>query len=91
LFTTFDLLLLRGDRRMVFGFTTTCAVSACHEPRSWRDALDTTLCDTVCQWLAKCQWFSPVSAANKTDCHNITEKLLKVALNTIDHKTFYLW
>jgi len=32
------------------------------------------------------QWFSPstpVSATNKTDCHDITEILLKVALNTI--------
>jgi hypothetical protein len=25
----------------------------------------------------------PVSSTNKTDCHNITEILLKVALNTI--------
>ena len=40
----------------------------------------------VCQWLAKGQQFSPgtmVSSTNKTDCHNITEILLKVALNTI--------
>jgi hypothetical protein len=32
------------------------------------------------------RWFSPgipVSSTNKTDCHNITEILLKVALNTI--------
>jgi hypothetical protein len=32
------------------------------------------------------QWFSPgnpVSSTNKTDCHDITEILLKVALNTI--------
>jgi len=31
------------------------------------------------------QWFSPgtpVSCTNKTDCHDITEILLKVALNT---------
>jgi hypothetical protein len=28
------------------------------------------------------QWFSLVSFTNKTDCHNITEILLKVALNT---------
>jgi hypothetical protein len=28
-------------------------------------------------------WFSPISSNNKTDCHNITEILLKVALNTI--------
>jgi hypothetical protein len=27
-----------------------------------------------------------VSTTNKTDCHNITEILLKVALNTINHK-----
>ena len=41
-------------------------------------------------------WGTPVSSANKTDCHNITGTLLKVALNT---KTinlcnvlhFYLW
>ena len=32
------------------------------------------------------RWFSPctpVSSTNKTDCHEITEILLKVALNTI--------
>jgi hypothetical protein len=29
-------------------------------------------------------WFSPVSSINKTDSHDITEKLLKVALNTIN-------
>ena len=28
-------------------------------------------------------WFSPVSSTNKTDLHDITEILLKVALNTI--------
>jgi hypothetical protein len=41
--------------------------------------LDTTLCDQVCQ-------FSPgtsVSSTNKTDRYDITEILLKVALNTI--------
>ena len=42
-----------------------------------------TLC--VFHWLMAGQWFSagpPVSSANKTDGHNITEILLKVALNT---------
>ena len=45
----------RGRDRMVVGFTTTFAISAYHhkkcefEPRSWRDVLDTTLCDKVCQ------------------------------------------
>ena len=48
---------------------------------------DTTLCDKVCQWLATGRWFSPgtpVSSANKTDRHDITEILLKVALNSIN-------
>jgi hypothetical protein len=46
----------------------------------------TTLCDKVCQWLATGKWFSPglpVSSTNKTYHHDITEILLKVALNTI--------
>jgi len=40
----------------------------------------------VCQWLAKGRWFSPgtsVPCTDKTDCQDITEILLKVALNTI--------
>ena len=51
-----------------------------------RGVLDTTLCDTICQCLAAGRWFSPgtpVSSINKTDRHDITEILLKVALNTI--------
>ena len=47
-----------------------------------RGVLDTTLCDKVAAGL----WFSPgtpVSSTNKTDYHDITELLLKVALNTI--------
>ena len=47
----------------------------------------TTLCDKVCQWLAVGQWFSLstlVTSIDKTDCHDITEILLKVALNTIN-------
>ena len=45
----------RGRDHLVVGFTTTCAISADHhyscefEPCSWRDVLDTTLCDKVCQ------------------------------------------
>ena len=73
---------------MVVGFTTTYAISAYHHYRcgfescSWRSVVDTTFCDKVCQR----QWFSPgtpVSSTIKTDCQNITEILLKVALNTI--------
>ena len=51
-----------------------------------RGVLDTTLYDKVYQWLAAVRWFSPsipVSSTNKTDCHDRTEILLKVALNTI--------
>jgi hypothetical protein len=43
--------------------------------QSWRGVLDTTLCDTVCQWFAAGQWFSPlihVSSTSKTDRHDIT-------------------
>jgi hypothetical protein len=38
-------------------------------------------------------WFSPgppVSSTNKTDRHDITEILLKVALNTINQPTIFL-
>ena len=46
----------------------------------------TTLSDKVCQWLVIGRWFSPgppVSSTIKTDRHDITAILLKVALNTI--------
>ena len=48
--------------------------------------LDTALCDIICQWLVVDQWFSlgtPLSSTNKTDSHDITELVLKVALNTV--------
>jgi hypothetical protein len=51
---------------------------------SWQGVLDTTLCDKICQWLATGRWFSPVPSTNKTNRHDITEILLKVALNTIN-------
>jgi hypothetical protein len=49
-------------------------------------ARSTALCDKVCQLLVARRWFSPGppgSSTNKTDRHDITEILLKVALNTI--------
>ena len=52
-----------------------------------RDVFDTTLVDEVCQWLTAGRWFSPGapdSSTNKTDCHNITEILLNVAISTIN-------
>jgi hypothetical protein len=51
-----------------------------------RGVLDTTLCDKVCLRLTADQWFSPgtpVFSTNKTDRHDLTEILLKAALNTI--------
>jgi len=51
-----------------------------------RVLLNTALHDKVCQWRSAGRWFFPgipVSSTNKTDRHNITEILLKVALNTI--------
>jgi hypothetical protein len=68
---------------MVVGVTITYAISAYHISIRARC---TTLCDKVCQWLATGRWFSPgpsVSSINKTERHDITEILLKVALNTI--------
>ena len=78
-----------GRDRMVYvvGFTTTYAISAYQSPlmlwvRISIRARCTTLCDKVCLWLATSRWFSrgtPVSSTNKSDRHNITEILLKVA------------
>ena len=51
--------------------------------------LDTTLCDKVCQWRTTGHRFSPdtpVSSTNKTNRHEITEILLKVALHTIKER-----
>ena len=56
---------------------------------SWQGVLKTTLCDKVCQWLAAGLWFSPVSSTNKTDSHDITEIMLKVAWNTITLTLFH--
>ena len=54
----------------------------------------TTLCDKVYQWLATVRWFSPgppISSINKTDCHDITEILLKAALKTIKQTNKPFW
>jgi hypothetical protein len=56
--------------------------------------LDTTLCDKVCQWLATGSWFSLgtlVSSTNKTDLHDITEILLKVASYTTSPRCLAYW
>ena len=85
-----------GRDRMVVGFTTTYAISAYHhwccefESRSGRGVQHNV---KVCQWLATGWWFSlgpPVSSTNKTDRHDITEILLKVALNTIKQNKLFI-
>jgi hypothetical protein len=67
----------------------TCVVSSL-SPLTWvqitlrRCVPNTTLCDKVCQWLAAGQWFSAgtlVPSPNITDHHDISDILLKVALN----------
>ena len=63
----------------------------------FKGVLDTTLCDKLCEWLVTGRWFSQstsVSSTNKTDRHDITEILLKVALNKIKYISTnftYLW
>ena len=52
-------------------------------------AINTTLCDNICQWLATSRWFPlgpPVSSINKIDRHYITQILLKVAFNFQTHR-----
>ena len=95
-------ILTRGRRDlMVVGFTTNYLWNQYLSPlKLWvrtplrRGVLDTTLYDKVYQWLATGRWFSPgtpVSSTNKTDCQNITEILLKVALNIINQtKSTYI-
>jgi hypothetical protein len=75
----------RGRDRMVVGFTTTYAIKAIttnvvSSNPIRRGVLNATLCDTVCQWLAACWWFSPGRPVSST---NKIEILLKVTLNTI--------
>jgi len=79
----------RGRGRMVVGFTTTYTISTYHNYRCEFETHsgDTTLFDKVWQWLMAGRWFTPgtlISSTNKTDRHDITEILLKEALNTIN-------
>ena len=85
---------------MVVGFTTTYAISAYHhwccefESRSGRCVQHYVIKFVsdlwqVCGFL-QVLWFPPPI---KTDCYDITEILLKVALNTINHRIqgFFWW
>jgi hypothetical protein len=63
---------------MVVGFTATCAISAYHHLQQY--------VINFVNDLRQGRWFSPgtpVSSINRTDRHDITEILLKEALNTI--------
>jgi hypothetical protein len=79
-----------GRDHMIVGVSTTYAISAYHH---WCCEFEsdqgegTTLCDKVCQCLAAGRWYPLVSSTNKTDRHDITEILSKVALNTIKQTT----
>ena len=55
-----------------------------------RGVLNTTLCDKVCQYLVTGWWFSLGTPVLK-DHHDITEILLKVALNTITLSLIPKW
>jgi hypothetical protein len=57
------------------------------ESCSWRGVLDTSLSVSALRQVGGFLRFSPVFSTNKTDCHDITEILLKVALNTINQAT----
>ena len=96
---TMNLLLFWGhhDRyRMVVGFTTTYAYQ-CQSPLTlWvriplrQGVLDTTLCDKFVSDLRQVSGFLLIlrfPLQIKTDCHDITEILLKMALKTINLKT----
>jgi hypothetical protein len=79
---------------MVVGFITTYAISAYHhwcfefESRSGRG-----LQQYVIKWHATGWWFSlcrSVSSTNKTDCHDITEILLKVVFTKQTNKHIFV-
>jgi energy-converting hydrogenase Eha subunit E len=77
---------------IMHGFTTTHAISA-YSPLKWWVRIQLMAnCNRynimwyICLWLEAGWWFSPgtlISSTNKSDRHDITEILLKIALNTI--------
>ena len=63
-----------------------------YEFRSLRGVLDTTLCVKFVSDLQQISGFpgTLLSSTNKTDCHGITELLLKMAFNITTHNTYYM-
>jgi hypothetical protein len=87
---SYEIYVILQGNFMALEFKTTCAICAYHylscefQSHLWQGVLNLTLCDKVCQWLVAGQWVSldtPVST-NKTDRHDKTEILLKIALHT---------
>ena len=84
--------ILSGTNLQIF-FLLFCLYLYCHcrsnyqrEGYHWWLAVLNTLCDKVCQCLAANRWVSPGTpgfSTNKIDHFDITEILLKVALDTI--------
>jgi len=79
----------RGRVRMIVAFTTTYAISVYHhwccEFESGRGTHHFVI--KFLSDLRQIGCFSEVSSTNKTDCHDIAEIVLKVALNTIKQTT----
>jgi hypothetical protein len=71
-------------------------LSTKHRHKTKDRVTQTPLCDKFCQWFATGRWFYPgtlISSTNEADRHDITEILLKVALNIIkqtNKHTYYL-
>ena len=83
-------IILKSSQNVVFYLVNCLLLLMLLVQITLRARCTTYLFDKACQWLAAGRWFSPdtpTSSTNKTDCHNITEILLKVALNTIKPKT----
>jgi hypothetical protein len=88
---TTDKLYHIGRDHIVVGFTTTYAISVYHH---WCCEFGYRSGKGVQHYVIKFVsglWFSPGSSINKTDRHDITEILLKVALNTITLILTYEW
>ena len=89
----------RAVMAVIVWFTTTYAVSAYHHWTEFESRSGWGVQHYVIKflWPATGRWFShgsPVSSTNKTDRHNITEILLKVALSTnkqTKHKNAHNW
>ena len=75
---------------MVVGFTTVYAISTYNQKRcEFESRLAITLCDKALSLsVTYGSSVAPVTSINKTDRHDITEILLKVALNTIKQTMF---